>query len=363
LALSLNDLFNRSEKIKKIGYIFLLLYIIFLVLVNIYSFKNFSYLKANNIPDSYYEISQKLPKKGRVVVTPLGWVTRFEWSGGIMSGFFNLFMSDKEITGQSIVEGPSLITQKKIKDFNHCFNQSCDAIGEYIHSLDVRYFVNFKNALNPDSNLNDITKLTYDDKYTHLINKGILYKVYSNEDYEIFEVSDKLDNSRLISGRSYSQKINPTKYKIYLERVGNSTELTFLESYHDSWKIFLNQNPTVSWCNDISENVNGDILCKEGDKPFEIKDISLLLKRYYPDKFHSLYEDYANKWLFDSKYIKENYDISYYKTNDDGTIDLEITMYFMPQLYFYLGILISIFYILLLVLFFILKTIILKGKI
>lgn len=362
LALSLNDLFYKNKKVKRVGYVFLFLYIFFLVSVNINSFKKFSNLRVNNVPDSYYELSSYLPKEGRVVITPFGWVTRFEWSGGIMSGFFNLFMSDKEIIGQSIVEGPSIKTQKKIRDFTNCFNQTCDDIDRYIYDLNVTYFVNYKNALKPDSDLIDISKLSYDGSYTHLLNNGILYKIYSNEDYEIFEVSDKLDNSKFIAGKSYFQKINPTKYKLYLKNIDKTNGLVFLESFHNSWKIFLNQNPTLSWCNEVSERVNGDILCKEEDKSFELRDINLLLKRYYPDKFHDIYEDYANKWVFDSAYIKESYDRSYYKQNDDGTINLEITMYFIPQLYFYLGIVISIITLLLLVLFFILNLIIKRRK-
>lgn len=41
------------------------------------------------------------------------------------------------------------------------------------------------------------------------------------------------------------------------------------------------------------------------------------------------------------EYIKANFDNSYYKENPDGSIDLELTLYFKPQSYFYLGIIIS----------------------
>jgi ABC-type uncharacterized transport system fused permease/ATPase subunit len=51
--------------------------------------------------------------------------------------------------------------------------------------------------------------------------------------------------------------------------------------------------------------------------------------------------DYANQWTIDPNYIKQNFDKSYYKENPDGSIDVELTLYFKPQSYFYLGLIIS----------------------
>jgi hypothetical protein len=73
-------------------------------IVNIYSFSTFNYFKTAQIPEEYYSIEQKLDKNGRVLVLPLGWVSKFEWSNGIMSGFFNLFLANYQIVGQNIIE-------------------------------------------------------------------------------------------------------------------------------------------------------------------------------------------------------------------------------------------------------------------
>ena len=50
---------------------------------------------------------------------------------------------------------------------------------------------------------------------------------------------------------------------------------------------------------------------------------------------------FVNSFELSKEYIKANFDKSMYKENQDGSIDLELTLYFKPQSYFYLGIIIS----------------------
>ncbi len=59
------------------------------------------------------------------------------------------------------------------------------------------------------------------------------------------------------------------------------------------------------------------------------------------DENHKIAYNYANQWTLDAEYIKQNYPKEYYKENEDGTIDVKLTLYFKPQSYFYLGLLIS----------------------
>ena len=51
--------------------------------------------------------------------------------------------------------------------------------------------------------------------------------------------------------------------------------------------------------------------------------------------------DYANGWAIDFQYIKDNYSPEYYTTNPDGSINIELVLYFKPQSYFYIGLIIS----------------------
>lgn len=70
-------------------------------------------------------------------------------------------------------------------------------------------------------------------------------------------------------------------------------------------------------------------------------ELSKLWEKPIFDDTHKLVYDYANQWTIDSEYIKKNYPKEYYKENPDGTIDVHMTLYFKPQSYFYLGLIIS----------------------
>ena len=69
--------------------------------------------------------------------------------------------------------------------------------------------------------------------------------------------------------------------------------------------------------------------------------ISYLWLKPIFDSAHQLVNGYANGWTIDPNYIKQNFDPSYYKENPDGSIDIELTLYYKPQSYFYLGLIVS----------------------
>ena len=59
------------------------------------------------------------------------------------------------------------------------------------------------------------------------------------------------------------------------------------------------------------------------------------------DDTHKMVYEYANQWTIDPEYIRKNYGKEYYHENPDGSIDIRMTLYFRPQSYFYLGLIIS----------------------
>jgi hypothetical protein len=142
--------------------------------------------------------------------------------------------------------------------------------------------------------------------------------VYENENYrphlyitkEEETIYDNIDFNKI-----ESKQVNPTQYKIKLTNIKEPIYLNFSESYHPEWKIKVGK---FNW--------------------FKV----LLDKHYFlPDKYHFKNNANLNSFLIDPEYIKQNFDKSYYKENPDGSIDVELVLYFKPQSYFYLGLLIS----------------------
>jgi hypothetical protein len=124
----------------------------------------------------------------------------------------------------------------------------------------------------------------------------------------------------------------------------DAQSLSFLDSLDGNWKLFAHSNPTTTWCETLI-NYNADginaVECKQDKKFFEGDELSYLFTKPVFDNTHHLVYNYANGWTIDPSYIKQNLPKSYYKENPDGSIDVELVLYFVPQSYFYLGLLIS----------------------
>lgn len=141
--------------------------------------------------------------------------------------------------------------------------------------------------------------------------------------------------NNIISSNSknvYYSKINYTKYNVKINSLKWKTLINFKENFHKYWKIYLKNN---AW----------------------------ILKKPLFENSHYLVNNYTNWWEISKdeviKYVDINYsnelkkegypktldnwqiDYKYYKLNTDWSIDLEITLYFKPQSYFYLWLIIS----------------------
>ncbi len=56
---------------------------------------------------------------------------------------------------------------------------------------------------------------------------------------------------------------------------------------------------------------------------------------------HVKASDYANSWTVDPAFIKANYPPEYYREHPDGSIDVELSLFFRPQSHSYLGLFVS----------------------
>jgi hypothetical protein len=134
--------------------------------------------------------------------------------------------------------------------------------------------------------------------------------IYRNKNYvsKIFYDFDD-ENKELVFNR-YSL----THYTLPLQNITEKTDIVFSETYSSDWKI---QIGTFNWINTFT---NKNILLSDNN---------------HTRKYN------VNVFTIDPEYIKANFDKSMYKENPDGSIDVELTLYFKPQSYFYLGIIIS----------------------
>ena len=123
----------------------------------------------------------------------------------------------------------------------------------------------------------------------------------------------------LFSPRSYRPAeyafIDADTYHVGLKNVAAPVYLNFSESYHPGWALKIGAGHVIS--------------AMAGRKGF------------LPDGFHSKSEVGLNSFLVDPSYIKSHFPADAYHVNADGSLDVDLTLYFLPQSFLILGWLVS----------------------
>ncbi len=141
--------------------------------------------------------------------------------------------------------------------------------------------------------------------------------VYENENYRphIYTTAEKetvyadVPYENIVSAQK-----NPTEYTMHLNNISAPVFVNFSESFDPNWKVRVG---AFAWNKAFRANY------------------------FLPDKFHSESDAMLNSFYIDPNYIKQNLPASAYKTNPDGSINVNLTIYFKPQSYFYVGLIIS----------------------
>ena len=109
---------------------------------------------------------------------------------------------------------------------------------------------------------------------------------------------------------AFEQK-NPSEYKIHLKNVSSSFYLNFSESYHSDWDLKIGN---FNWSSAILE------------------------KNYFLESENHMKNNAGlNSFYIDLSSISKNN----YTKNRDGSYNVDLTLYFKPQSYFYIGLIVS----------------------
>lgn len=201
--------------------------------------------------------------------------------------------------------------------------------------------------------INNITSYEYTSKYFYKTTFGKLDVYEIKKEYtlpKIFLAGTKEQTEVLFS------KVNPTKYLVRINNLKEKTYLNFLYTFDQNWGIYPRKFSQSSDCTVIQESNITDknnIIDNYGENNTTSKECAIQEKFYQGDELgylgnkgvftnsHDLLNKLFNKWTIDPDYIKQNFLKEDYKENSDGSIDVEMTLYFKPQSYLYLGLIIS----------------------
>lgn len=166
--------------------------------------------------------------------------------------------------------------------------------------------------------------------------------IVDTEHYTIFETYEGF--TPLVASNNLTYKeISPTTFKLYISSLNKAQDIRFMQSFHSGWSVYLQPNTNRAWCNytHLFETKLNITECIQDKRSFNFAEIHFLYERDVFDDSHTTNEIYTNTWTIDPEYIKQNFSKDFYKQNPDGSIDVELVLYFKPQSYFYLGLLIS----------------------
>ena len=142
-------------------------------------------------------------------------------------------------------------------------------------------------------------------------------------------LNDMISKKNLsISPKVYFKKLNPTKYDVWIENITEPFWLVFSESFNENWNAYVDSKP-------ISGNPlidYRDIEVTEYSPESEVLNINDLLKLFLnplPSRSHFNVNGYANAWYIDPKELSLKNSLS-------------LTLYFKPQLFLILGIIMTL---------------------
>lgn len=120
--------------------------------------------------------------------------------------------------------------------------------------------------------------------------------------------------------------VSPVEYQISIKDLKDSTKIELLQNFNNNWKLYP---------------------MSKTNKYFQ--KILYLFKKTVLDNTHAIENDYANSWNISKDEISKNLSPENFTINQDDSINVDLTLYFKTQSVFYLGVLISSLYLLIIV--------------
>ena len=232
---------------------------------------------------------------------------RYRIANDLESAFYQI-NSDKFIPGRDIIIATNSLTASQLDNLRNASKIIASSHDQQVTLVDVTWnrnkAISDRLIARPDPQ----EKLSIQNRE----------KAYRDEDNFTLNMEDTDHPSITV------QKINSAKYNLMIN-ASKPFFLVFSDSYNPRWKLYMNQNSPIS----------GPILydydfvrvreLKQRIELFNLDDIFYLVRNPLDEDSHYLANGYANAWYIDRV----------------GSYNL--TLYFLPQSWFYLAVLVSLF--------------------
>jgi hypothetical protein len=327
-ALFISRLNGRKYKIN----ILILILIVSLLYFNKIYFTEFNKVVfAAKIPDVYYELNDYVEKDKEnfsILAFPIINYESYTWASKK-----DYYFQSKFLTKPVIYDRVSLMLNNRNDLFGKVFTRGAvdySNMDNYIDSLNVKYVLIHKDYIDVSSK-----KIVDYKKYEDYFLNSFSYEmVFNNNNFYLFR--NKLFLPLIESSNVLFKKEHNGKISIYLSELSEVRDLNFLNNFNGNWGLYIKKYPTYGWCDIVVENESLKD-CGESRGILNFLDFRYLFERDLFTNTHGIVYSYANRWSIDPIFIRQGFSKDYYIENSDESIDIELVLYYKPQLYFYIG--------------------------
>lgn len=274
-----------------------------------------------NVPNEYNELNEIINKKDRIISFPNISYETYSWSINesdlmIQDYYFNEYMLNSPI----IYNRASLLLHNRKGIFKTLFlpDFKWPKLFNTVRDNNIKYIIIHKDNINVFN-----WKIIYYKDFIKYFNR-YWNKVIENKYYNLYSIDKIKPKIYLNDGNLTFKQISSVKYKINIKNINNNT-LYFLNNFSDKWKIYP-----------LSDDGNNL-------KAYSYSDIKLFFSKtlFWWDN-HKKYNKYANKWDIDKEFIINNYNPNIYTVNNDWSINLNVILFYKPQIYLYIWFIITL---------------------
>jgi hypothetical protein len=335
-------IFNREWKFKYKNRSYILISVVIILLnLSVLTGNLKGNILATKIPKEYGELNKILIKdqaENNILAVPSVPYEAYSWGMNEDTKLIeqNYYLKDYLFVKPIVYERASLNLATQNATFKNIFGTNISLMQMNLEKINAKYILVQKDLLNIFS-MRSVDYSMYE-KYLRSSNDFLLLE--NNANFSLYQY--KKESSPLSAEELNFKRINSTKYKLYLAKLSGARKITFAKNFNLNWKIYINPKPANSWCQGLKYSKEMSLReCLPTQNFFEGEELAYLYREPVFDNTHKIINDYANSWTIDADYVKQNFSKKYYKENPDGSIDLELVLYFKPQSFFYLGLIIS----------------------
>ena len=300
--------------------------------------------KTLNIPEEYIDfmktIKDEISPSNTILSVPIGGSVYTVIKDGNSDNVYAGTSPVKIFSGVNDISGPLSFnfTNEGSKFENDIITRKYSELNDILFIHNINYVLVTKNIPKQVLKSYVFNQETIEKQDNNFLSAITDKKILASKNGNYILYSTKRKNTFLQSNNLSFQKINSVKYKLYIRNIKHTQQLKFNDSYHVDWKLFLTKNPSNNFCRKIiTSEIRNTLECKNDFTFFNFDELPLLWEIPIFENSQRTTNGTSITWTIDPSFIKKNYGREYYKLNNDGSIDIQLVLYFKQQLYLYYG--------------------------